>query len=199
MKKLFIVIPLVFLLCFTFAFQDKEAMVQQDNKEILMDIDGNSYKVIRIGDQFWMAENLRATKDRDGTLIQSYCFEDEQSNCEKLGHLYTWDVALKISPDGWHIPSNEEWNTLIDYLGGESEAGQKLLEGGSSGFNAILAGAADFHGNYLYLGEYAIFWSSTEANQERAYHQGFRKDGHCDLFAAMKGARISIRLIKDRK
>jgi uncharacterized protein (TIGR02145 family) len=107
-------------------------------------------------------------------------------------------VALKVSPEGWHLPSNEEWKTLIDFLGGESEAGKKLLEGESSGFDALLAGAADFRGKYLYLEDYAIFWSSSEANQERAYHQGFRNDGQCDLFAAMKGARISIRLIKDR-
>ena len=199
MKKLCMILPLALILCFMVGFQDKEAMAQYDDKETFIDIDGNTYKVIKIGDQLWMAENLRVTKDRNGTPIQSYCFEDEQSNCKKLGHLYTWDVALKISPDGWHLPSNEEWNALIDYLGGESEAGQRLLEGGSSGFDAILAGAADFRGNYLYLGAQAIFWSSTEANQERAYHQGFRKDGHCDLFAAMKGARISIRLIKDRK
>ena len=84
MKKLFMVIPLVFLICFIFAFQGKESMAQHDNKEILMDIDGNTYNVIRIGDQFWMAENLRVTKDRDGNPIQSYCFDDEQSMCKKL-------------------------------------------------------------------------------------------------------------------
>jgi uncharacterized protein (TIGR02145 family) len=173
------------------------AIAQQDDQEILADIDGNTYKVIKIGDQVWMAENLRVTKDRDRNAIQSYCFDNDESNCENLGRLYTWDVALRVSPDGWHLPSNEEWKALIDHLGGESEAGQKLLEGGSSGFEALLAGAADFRGNYLYLDTYAIFWTSTEANQERAFHQGFRRDGHCELFAAMKGARISIRLIKD--
>ncbi len=191
------ILPIALILWFLLGYQDKDAMMQQDNQEILTDIDGNTYKVIRLGDQVWMAENLRVTKDRDGNPIQSYCFSDEKSNCEKLGHLYTWDVALKVSPNGWHLPSNEEWQVLIDHLGGESEAGQKLLVGNSSGFDALLAGAADFRGHYLYLEEYAIFWTSTEVNQERAYHQGFRKDGHCDLFAAMKGARVSIRLIKE--
>jgi uncharacterized protein (TIGR02145 family) len=170
---------------------------RNDSQETLADLDGNTYKVVAIGNQVWMAENLRVTRDRDGNAIQSFCFNDDEGNCEKLGRLYTWDVALKVSPEGWHLPSNEEWKTLIDHLGGESEAGKKLLEGSSSGFDALLAGAADFRGKYLYLGEYAIFWSSTEANLERAYHQGFRKDGLCDLFAAMKGARISIRLVKD--
>ena len=192
MKIIIMLIITLILFCAPFV------VLGQDIQEILTDIDGNTYKVIRIGDQVWMAENLRVTKDRGGNLIQSYCFDDANANCEKLGRLYTWDVALKVSPEGWHLPSNEEWKTLIDFLGGESEAGKKLLEGESSGFDALLAGAADFRGKYLYLGEYAIFWSSTEANQERAYHQGFRKDGQCDLFAAMKGARISIRLIKDQ-
>ena len=122
-------------------------MAQQSNQEILTDIDGNTYQVVRIGDQVWMAENLRVTKDRDGNSMQSYCFDDDESNCEKLGRLYTWDVALKVSPDGWHLPSNEKWKALIDHLGGKSEAGKKLLEGGSSGFDALLAGAADFCGH----------------------------------------------------
>jgi uncharacterized protein (TIGR02145 family) len=191
MKTILMVISIFLLLLLPYVVA---GLVSQ---ETLKDIDGNTYKVVKIGKQVWMAENLKVTKDRDGNAIKSYCFDDDEGNCEKLGRLYTWDVALKVSPDGWHLPSNEEWKTLIDHLGGESEAGKKLLEGGSSGFDALLAGAADFRGKYLYLGEYAIFWASTEANPERAYHQGFRKDGLCDLFAAMKGARISIRLIKD--
>ena len=182
---------------FMFIFSSNFFVYDHTDFDILKDIDGNTYKVIKIGDQVWMAENLKVTRDPQGNPIQSYCFDDNKNNCKKLGRLYTWDAATKISPDGWHLPSNEEWNTLIQHLGGEEEAAKKLLEGGSSGFEALLAGAADFRGNYLYLGEYAIFWTSTEANPERAYHQGFREDGNCDLFAAMKGARISIRLIKD--
>ena len=72
-----------------------------------------------------------------------------------------------------------------------------LKLGGSTGFDALLGGGADFRGNYVYRDEHAIFWSSTEVSDQRAYHHGVSKAGACDKFAAMKGARIAIRCIKD--
>lgn len=170
-----------------------------DSREVFVDINGNKYKTVKIGNQVWMAENLKVTKDREGNPIKTYCFDDDAKNCEKYGCLYTWEVALKVASKGWHLPSNEEWTKLLNYCGGGKKASEKLLIGGSSGFEAYLAGGADFRGNYLYMGEAALFWSSTEANQQRAYHQGIDKNGRNILFAAMKGARISIRLIKDKE
>ena len=174
--------PLIFLSVFFFSSES----ASKNEQEKLKDTDGNIYKFVKIGEQVWMAENLRVTKDREGNSIQSYCFDDNESNCAELGRLYTWEVALKVSPEGWHLPSNEEWTALIDFLGQGTEGVKKLLKGNASGFEALLAGAADFRGNYLYLDDYAIFWSSTEANQERAYHQGIRHDGECELFIKRK-------------
>ena len=165
---------------------------------VFIDADGNKYKTVKIGEQIWMAENLKVTKDRDGNPIQSYCFNDDEKNCEKYGRLYTWDVALKLAPEGWHLPSDEEWKVLVDFLGGSNVSGKELAVGGSTGFEAFLAGGADFRGNYLYQDEYALIWSSTETSDERAYHQHVGKDGSSDHFAAMKGARISVRLLKDK-
>jgi len=163
----------------------------------LTDVDGNNYKIIRIGNQLWMAENMRVTRDRAGNPLQSFCFDDREENCEKFGRLYRWDAALKAVPKGWHLPSDAEWKELVDYLGGSQITGKKLIAGGSSGFEALLAGGADYRGNYLYFGEYALFWSSTEVDEKWAYHQDVSRNGTSNHFAAKKDARVSVRCIKN--
>jgi len=174
-----------------------EIMPAEYSQEILTDVDGNRYKTLRIGNQVWMAENLRVTRDRAGNPLRSYCFDDKEINCEKYGRLYTWDMALKAVPDGWHLPSDSEWQKLVDYLGGSQIAGKKLIAGSSTGFEALLAGGADFLGRYLYKDEFALFWSSTEVDGERAYHQDVSRNGTSDHFAARKGARVSVRCVKN--
>lgn len=167
------------------------------SQETLTDIDGNTYRTIRIGDRVWMAESLRVTRDRAGNPIPAFCYEDKVENCDVFGRLYTWEAALKAVPDGWHLPSDAEWKELVDHFGGSEYAGRKLAAGGSTGFEALLAGGADFRGNYLYRNEYALFWSSTEVDEERAYHQDVGRDGTSRHFAARKGARVSVRCVKN--
>jgi uncharacterized protein (TIGR02145 family) len=86
---------------------------------------------------------------------------------------------------------------LFESLGSETARGKELHVGGSTGFAALLSGGADFRGTYLYYGELAMFWSSTEVNEERAYHHHVAQDGDRGRFAAMKGARISVRCVQD--
>mgnify|MGYP003552670525 CR=1 FL=1 len=82
--------------------------------------DGKTYKIVKIGNQTWMAENLNVkTKD-------SWCYDDEESNCKKYGRLYTRRAAMKACPSGWHLPSKSEFETLIEAVGGKSEAGKML-------------------------------------------------------------------------
>ncbi len=99
----------------------------------MSDIDGNVYKTITIGNQVWMAENLKTTKYNDGTNIRyetddniwsslnegAYCYYDNNiSNKEKFGVLYNWMAVNtnKLAPTGWHIPTNAEWTQLENYL-----------------------------------------------------------------------------------
>jgi len=85
--------------------------------------DGKKYKATKIGNQTWMAENLNyAGKNND---IGS-CSNKEPKNCEKYGALYTWEEAKKICPPGWHLPSDDEWETLVNFAGGEKVAAKKL-------------------------------------------------------------------------
>jgi uncharacterized protein (TIGR02145 family) len=103
----------------------------------LTDQDGNIYKTITIGNQVWMAENLRTTKYNDGTAIPNvtgksewcalttgaYCNYNNTKNVDTIstyGRIYNWYAVNtgKLAPPGWHVPNDEDWRTLTDYLGG---------------------------------------------------------------------------------
>lgn len=113
------------------------------------DVDGNAYSTITIGNQIWMASNLRTTKYNDGTsiplvtdnttwgnlLTPGYCWYDNDATTYKgtYGGLYNWYTVDtgKLCPTDWHVPSSAEWTILTTYLGGESIAGGKLKEAGT--------------------------------------------------------------------
>lgn len=115
------------------------------------DVDGNIYKTIKIGNQIWMAENLRTTHYRDGEAIPlvsdsadwaaqlsgAYCNYNDTENLDTIatyGRLYNWYSLANnesIAPEGWRVPNAGDWNILIEYLGGDSIAGRKLKEAGN--------------------------------------------------------------------
>jgi len=96
----------------------------------LKDIDGNFYKTVLIGDQEWMAENLRVSRDAAGNNISRYCYDDDPDLCDLYGGLYTWHTVMNgqsssssspsgvqgICPTGWHVPSDAEWTELVNYV-----------------------------------------------------------------------------------
>jgi len=114
------------------------------NAQQVADIDGNIYKIVKIGEQVWMAENLKTTGYNDGTAIPlvtdstswgylttpAYCWYDNDKGTYEntYGILYNWYAVNtgKLCPSGWHVPADEEWTTLTTYLGGGSVAGGKL-------------------------------------------------------------------------
>ena len=169
----------------------------------MTDIDGNVYKTINIGDQWWMAENLKVTHYRNGDEILylpenadwenntsgAYCiYGNNESNVDAYGLLYNgYSVtdSRKVAPDGWRIPTDEDWKELETYLGmaqdelnalgyrGTDEGG-KLKETGtvywkaydegatnSTGFSARGGGSRNKPGLYSYLREQGYWWSST--------------------------------------
>ncbi|NMB52035.1 MAG: hypothetical protein GX999_06895 [Bacteroidales bacterium] len=160
--------------------------------EIVTNIEGNVYKTVTIGSQVWMSENLKTTKLNDGTDIPSvtsntewaelstpgYCYYDNSwSNALIYGALYNWHTVNtgKLCPTGWHVPTDEEWTTLITYLGGDTLVGGKLKETGTAfwlspnrgatnetGFSARAGGNRHKWGDFVHVKECAVFWSSTE-------------------------------------
>ena len=120
--------------------------------------DGQAYKVTTIGSQIWMAENLNYKVDG------SRCYGDSIENCTKYGRYYTWEAALEACPQGWHLPNEREWNTLLDIAATDLQSTTGWAKDNYEyGYN--------FNGNDDYgftalpsrpNGTYAEFWSSTE-------------------------------------
>ena len=191
---------------------------------VLKDLrDGQDYRVIRIGDQMWMAENLNFKTD------SSYCYKDEDSNCTKYGRLYRWVAAVGksesecgngytcplpsgniqgVCPSGWHLPSKAEWETLFNAVGGQSTAGKvlKATSGWNSsgngtdafGFSVLPAGYRYIDGINRYEGDYAFFWSSTEYDSDHAYKMYLYYDGDdARLGGDSKGSGSSVRCLQD--
>jgi uncharacterized protein (TIGR02145 family) len=171
------------------------------------DIDGNVYHVIKIGTQYWMKENLRVTRLNDGTIlpditsdpawnwsvnpVPAYCWfaNDSARYSNDLGALYNWYAVAtaRLAPAGWHVPSDADWQTLVDYLGEDSVVGGMMKETGiehwndpnvgatnSSGFTA--RGSGWRPGTWQELYKYAFFWSSTEYDSLFAYTRELRYD-----------------------
>jgi uncharacterized protein (TIGR02145 family) len=185
----------------------------------VIDIEGNIYTTIKIGEQTWMQENLRVSVAPDSTAISGFIYNDETGNKETFGRLYTWNVAMNgsiaekaqgICPVGWHIPSDEEWKTLEMYLGMTRQeadmsntwrgqgVGTKLGKVGESGYEAIYAGRMTSYGTYSLLNQYEYVWTSTESGQDawrRCLEKGVSTVGRWNTFP--KTYAFSIRCIKD--
>jgi len=154
--------------------------------------DSQIYQTVTLGDQTWLAQNLNYEADN------SWCFQNDPENCEIYGRLYNWEAALNACPAGWHLPSDEEWSTLIKYLDPKSDPNAVLTEsktaGGlmkttgtiedgtglwaepnegatnASGFSVVPGGerVPTPAGLYNLLGQHAFFWTSTEYDSSSA-------------------------------
>jgi len=174
---------------------------------------GKIYKTVQIGSQCWMSDNLDVgerismLKDqRDNGVIEKYCYDNQDENCKVYGGLYQWGEAMQfdsvsgargICPEGWHLPSDEEWCTLATFLdpsvdcglfgaSGDSIGGKLRATGtiekksgmwyfpnrdaaNSSGFNAIPGGTRSIYSKFFYLGYHGYFWSSSEKDRMNAW------------------------------
>jgi uncharacterized protein (TIGR02145 family) len=164
------------------------------------DIDGNVYRTVRIGNQEWMTEDLRTTRYRNGDPLPNitdntewenattgaYCnYDNNPNNVPTYGRLYNWyavNDSRNIAPAGWHVPSNAEWITLVNYVGGSEVAGGKLKEAGTTHWLSPNTGATNKFGftalpcgyrtsgnlNFLALGVADIMWTSSSINNDSA-------------------------------
>ncbi|TSA29402.1 MAG: hypothetical protein D4R67_02035 [Bacteroidetes bacterium] len=198
------------------------------------DIDGNVYHTVAIGSQVWLKENLKVTRYRKGETVYfvsgdsewstmekgAYCnYDKNPTHGETYGHLYNWYAASGlegICPEGWHVPTDTEWQELIDFLGGDATAGGKLkatgtLEDGNglwskpndkatneSGFSAIPGGYRNTNGSFSQLSYNARFWSSSENLTNAWYRDLSYKYGDVERNSGTKTDGYSIRCIKDK-
>jgi uncharacterized protein (TIGR02145 family) len=194
--------------------------------------DGKKYVYVTIGTQTWMAENLNyevsGSKCGDGSSLS----EANTSTCDTYGRLYNWATAMAlpsncnsstcssqvgtkhkgICPSGWHIPSDAEWTTLTDFVGGLSNAGTKLkaksgwnpyngVPAGTDayGFSALPGGDGGSDGSFYDVGIVGSWWSATEYNASYAWDRGMGYYG-IDVYRyddAGKSYFFSVRCLKD--
>jgi len=128
-----------------------------------------------IGTQMWMMENVSIE------TADSKCYNNDISNCKKYGRLYNWNDAQIVCTDGWHLPSEEEWKVLTDYIGGIETAAKKLKsktgwnnDGNGTdeyGFSALPGGDGTSNGYFNGNGAYGSWWSATERDTVYAWNR----------------------------
>jgi uncharacterized protein (TIGR02145 family) len=220
---------------------------------IVTDADGNVYQTVKIGSQEWMAENLRVTKYNDGTVIPlvsdsaawysinqmtpspAYCFYNNTSDANsirKYGALYNWYVVnpsnpKKIAPEGWHVPSDSEWDTLQNYLIAKgynwdsTTSGDKIAKSlaamtdwltyatlgtigcgltmnNNSGFSALPGGNRYSTGLFSLQNSYGVWWSATDHASPDAWGRGlYNSNALLYRIDDSKSCGFSVRLVRD--
>lgn len=189
------------------------------------DIDGNTYMTVKIGDQWWMAENLKVEHYRNGDAIPNvtkrrnwfnlgkgaYCSYNNDSTKAKIyGYFYNWYAVndpCGLAPEGWHIPSKDEWKELVNELGGDKIAGNKIRARNYWGhhrdkmvnhshFSALPAGHFSKYDGFKDIGDNAAFWSNTDNNDNDAYYR-YIFGSALKSTSSSKNRGISVRCIKD--
>lgn len=169
----------------------------------LADPQGHTYETVAIGEQHWMAANLRYDVGEG-----SYCYNDDSLQCEAMGRLYTWTAALAAADQipGWHLPSREEWQELIAFCGPDS-AGYRMLVSSATGFNPQWSGvrtsAGEFKAGDFKSGGFrgVNHWSSSSADTNEALAYSVALLDHLQMISPHnypKANACSVRLLKDR-
>ena len=191
------------------------------------DANNNNYPIVQIGSQTWMAQNLNvgakipgSSNQTNNSIIEKYCYNDDDANCDVYGGLYQWDEAMQYStlegvkgicPVGWHLPTDAEWTTLTTFLYGELVAGGMMKETGlghwaspntgatnSSGFTALPGGNKSNNGSFNDLTISATFWSSSQEDATLVWRQVlFCDDGYLSRGPYYKTNGFSGRCVQD--
>jgi uncharacterized protein (TIGR02145 family) len=166
--------------------------------------DGQKYPYKTIGTQVWMTKNLNYAAPG------SRCYDNNEANCATYGRLYDWNTARTVAPPGWHLPSDAEWTTLTNFLGGELEAGGKMKSTSSlwvspnlgatnsSGWTGLPGGFHIYNGPFIGVGSDGCWWSSTEFDTYNAWYRplysGF---GFASRYYDGKTLGFSVRCLRD--
>ena len=193
--------------------------------DTVADADGNNYNTVEIGGHCWMATNLNvgtqltSTDSSDNGIIEKYCYDEDSANCDAEGGLYFWDEAMGytttegaqgICPDGWHIPTDNEFTILgegqatagcLSGTGWQCDpAGTALKSGGTSGFDALHPGVYAKTPGYTQRGTYGLFPTSTEYDSNTFWYHGvfpYYSTWLRDYSAGGKAQAFPIRCIQD--
>jgi len=175
----------------------------QDESNKLLDLrDNTTYKVVTIGEQTWMAEILNFETEK------SWCFGNKAENCNTYGRLYSWEAANKACPEGWHLPSDNEWKQIEKYLGMTdieldkfntwrgTDQGKQLISSDLTGFDLLMGGFRN--PNNLLKGIQGFMWTSTEKNGHAWYRQFYKDSPKIFRNTRPKNRAFSVRCLKNK-
>ena len=168
--------------------------------------DGRVYKIVKIGTQVWMAENLNYR-----TSDSSWYMNNDSVTYHMYGRLYTWNKALEAVPPGWHLPTDNEWTILTNYVGGATVAGGKLKETGTTHWNSPNTGATNETGFFGLPGGYrnesgifdhiryaGFWWTSTAFDVVNAWSRNMYYDNaEVKRYNYNKIDGMSVRCVRD--
>ena len=159
---------------------------------------GISFKTITIGKQIWMTENYAAQ------MPKSWYYDRDSVKNQKYGQLYFWSSAMSGAPRGWHLPSLDDWQQLIDNFGGDSTAAPKLFAGGASGLNLLAVGhrSANITPDEMFdlKDQFGYYWTSTPQGENTAYAIELRKRVNYVVKNHFRRANgFSVRYVRDAK
>jgi len=158
--------------------------------------DGKKYRTVKIGKQVWMAQNLNY--EAEG----SKCYNNDSAKAKKYGRLYDWETAMKACPEGWHLPSDAEWDELINYayshgLKASSGWNNDAFTGNSAngsdvyGFSALPGGKGEGFGGFSSIGDEGNWWSSSSRCWYMFGNMGFES-------GLGSGKLCSVRCVQDQ-
>ena len=213
---------------------DTRVFTIEESPTTVKDIDGNVYNIVTIGTQVWMAENLRTTRYNDGSSIPlvsgntawnnlttaGYCWYNNDATTYKnvYGALYNWYVVNtnKLCPFGWHVPNDNEWTSLISYLGNDSNAGGKLKATGTieegtglwsspntgatneTNFTALPGGYRHRHGSFYSMGQNGNWWSESYYGAAEAWYRTLHYYNiNVDRYSNYKTYGFSVRCVRN--
>jgi uncharacterized protein (TIGR02145 family) len=197
--------PLLFLLVIVIFSCSRERGKEHDEPEISSSSSQElNYRTVEIGSQVWFAENIN---DKPSSGV-SWCYGEIESYCDEYGRLYDWEAAKSVCPDGWKLPSKDDYDKLLDYVESKNEgysAGSLLKSvkdwgshGGSDtyGFSALPGGFRASNGVFSSREARAYFWSSSEADSQNAYYRWIGEDTKLYFSYVKKTEGYSVRCVK---
>jgi len=169
--------------------------------------DGQTYKWVKIGEQKWMAQNLNYFEPWVGPTRGNKCYDNKDTNCEKYGRLYEWDDAIRLCPDGWHLPTRPEWDALISFVG--SNPGKKLKSTSSDWRDSAGTDEYSFGGlpggilrtDFERINVNGYWWTASEDRNNWAYSKSMSSENGVGLGYngdnTTKTSHISVRCLED--
>ncbi|TRZ70432.1 MAG: PKD domain-containing protein, partial [Bacteroidetes bacterium] len=176
--------------------------------------DNKQYPTVKLGTRCWMATNLNfgttipsTSMQRDNCINEKYCYNNSAVNCTSYGGLYQWDEMMRYDnmpaaqgfcPPGWHVPIENEWNSLFALYISSGFAGAPLKYTGYSGFNVFLSGVRHNNVNWDFINFAIMLWSSTEHDPTKAWAHGMNTiNPSVSYYPSSKTHAFAVRCVQD--